>query len=666
MLPSVRSPLGAPGAFALPEVPVPALHPQRMDVCAFVGVAPRGPAWVPVVDADWPDGYRMVTDAARPLQRSVAVPVRSFDEYLRLFGGFEGPGLLPHAVASYFEQGGRLAWIVRVVHARTGAKLGDGCSTGKVSGPFTVPLPFIARNPGSWGDRLRVGLALTTTTAAFTLNAGAVEVELSTPLIVGSTVRFTNAVGVQSLSLVTGMRRLRDPVRAWERWQLEFDSLPILPVRAELVEARIEIGDGLGQREQFEHLALAPDHPDSLANVLCDRSALLWPDPAWAGQRLVPADTQVDFLRATSGAFSGGTDAWADIVGDDFFDPAWTPADENPGNGLTALAQTPSVTQVVLPDLYLPAQWAGEDQVEIAAVGGAGAEFAACADIVPAATAASVAPSALTGLILDPRTAAGLAAITALQQRVVEFCDSTQNHIALIDVPPGLSQGRIEQWRAAFDSTWVAAYHPWLIPTRRKEEGSDSGQARRRQLPPAAVAAGIVARREFERGIQYGPANEIAREIIHFAETQPAGRADALHPQNINCFVRQPDGIGLIAARTLSRDSDWRQLSVRRLILMLRRTLLVETQWAVFEPNGPALWRDLQHAIESLLRGLFRVGAFAGRTEAESFFVRLYPEGPRLDRGELLVEIGVAPAEPLEFILVRLRRDGDGTLNLEN
>ena len=46
--------------------------------------------------------------------------------------------------------------------------------------------------------------------------------------------------------------------------------------------------------------------------------------------------------------------------------------------------------------------------------------------------------------------------------------------------------------------------------------------------------------------------------------------------------------------------------------------------------------------------------------------MRLYTEAARLDRGELLVEIGVAPAEPLEFILVRLRRDGDGTLNLED
>ena len=187
-----------------------------------------------------------------------------------------------------------------------------------------------------------------------------------------------------------------------------------------------------------------------------------------------------------------------------------------------------------------------------------------------------------------------------------------------------------------------------------------------RPLPPSAVAAGIVARRELDKGIQYGPANEVASQVIHVAESQPEGRADALHPLGINCFVRGPMGIELVAARTLSSQRDWRQLSVRRLILMLRRTLLVEMQWAVFEPNGPRLWSDLRHAIESLLRGLFQAGAFAGRTESESFFVRVLTEPWRLDRGELLVEIGVAPAEPLEFILVRLRREGDGTLNLES
>jgi len=281
-------------------------------------------------------------------------------------------------------------------------------------------------------------------------------------------------------------------------------------------------------------------------------------------------------------------------------------------------------------------------------------------ELVPAAPAVSnLSPTALTGLILDPRRGGDLAKIGALQQRVVAFCEDTQDLIALLDVPPGLSQGQIETWRAPFDTRWAAAYHPWLVPARRGDGARDWPR------PPSAVAAGIVARREFERGLPHGPANEIARQIVALAEPQPDGRADALHPINVNCFVRDPRGIRLIAARTLSRERAWRQLSVRRLILMLRRTLLVETQWAVFEPNGPALWDALSRAIENLLRGLFRGGAFAGRSEAESFFVRVDRSLWRLDRGELAIDIGVAPAEPLEFLLLRLARNGDGTLSLE-
>lgn len=639
-----------------------------MDACAFVGVAPRGPARVPVTgaagDQFWPSGYRMVTDADRPLKRSVPVPVRSFDEYLHHFGGFEGPGLLPYAVSSYFEQGGRIAWIVRIVHDRD-EPFGDGCASGTLTGVFSSNLEFLARNEGNWGNALKATVNFTTTSLAFTLEGADVLVDPRTPLIVGSTLRFTDANGVQIFSLVEGLQRVRDTARARERWQLIFDVAPVNPSRMELVEARIELSDGAGRRESFDHLALAPDHPDSLANVLCERSTLVWPHPDWAGTRLTPAGTHVEFVRGATTAFANGADNWESILAEDFFDSAWSAADETPGEGICALAHTGSATQLAVPDLYLPAQWAGEETTEDAPTGGAGAEFSACLDVVAATPASSVAPNALTGLILDPRTNTDLDAIIALQQRVLEFCESTQNHIALFDVPPGLSQRRIEHWRAQFDSGWAAAYHPWLIPARRNTEIQNTGQARRRQLPPSATAAGIIARREFERGIQYGPANEIAREIIHVAESQPEGRADVLHPLNINCFVRQPDGIGLIAARTLSRERDWRQLSVRRLMLMLRRTLLVETQWAVFEPNGAALWRDLQHAIESLLRGLFHAGAFAGKTEAESFFVRMHTDTARLDRGELLVEIGVAPAEPLEFILVRLHRDGDGTLSLE-
>src|SRR5688572_23394919 len=106
---SVRLQLGAPGVYEVPPEPVFALTGERMDVCAFAGVAPRGPAYAPCFRQRWAE------PPCRPgatHRRTVPLPVESWSEYLYRFGGFEGPGLLPYAVASFFENGGRRAYVL--------------------------------------------------------------------------------------------------------------------------------------------------------------------------------------------------------------------------------------------------------------------------------------------------------------------------------------------------------------------------------------------------------------------------------------------------------------------------------------------------------------------------------------------------------------------------
>jgi hypothetical protein len=178
MLVSARIPLGSPGIYPLPDFAAPQLSAQRMDVCAFVGVAPRGPAYVPEVNEEYPPGFRGMADRDRPRRRSVAVPVESFDDYRRLFGAFEGPGLLPYAVAGFFEQGGLRAYIVRIVHSRdvqqnpeSNSYL-DGLAQGKVVDFCTIPLTFLARNEGRWGNALRVELGFDLRVLGFKPGAG--------------------------------------------------------------------------------------------------------------------------------------------------------------------------------------------------------------------------------------------------------------------------------------------------------------------------------------------------------------------------------------------------------------------------------------------------------------------------------------------------------------
>jgi phage tail sheath protein FI len=96
--------------------------------------------------------------------------------------------------------------------------------------------------------------------------------------------------------------------------------------------------------------------------------------------------------------------------------------------------------------------------------------------------------------------------------------------------------------------------------------------------------------------------------------------------------------------------------------------LVVEMQWTVFEPNNRMLRTTLRELLTNFLRRLYQAGAFKG-TEDQAFFVRcdefLNPQYV-VDAGQLIVEIGVAPAEPLEYIVLRITRDGDATLRVES
>jgi phage tail sheath protein FI len=101
---------------------------------------------------------------------------------------------------------------------------------------------------------------------------------------------------------------------------------------------------------------------------------------------------------------------------------------------------------------------------------------------------------------------------------------------------------------------------------------------------------------------------------------------------------------------------------------MLRLVLDRQAQWVAFEPHTDLLRRELKAAVTQLLRGLYRGGAFAGDTEEESFFVRtddsLNP--PRSQAlGRLVAEVGVAPATPLEYLVLRISQDTDGAVTVQ-
>jgi uncharacterized protein len=666
----IRIPVGAPGIYKLPDSPLRALTGERMDVCAFVGVAPRGPVRVPVVNEKWLDDRPCVEDA-RPRRRTVAVAVESFDDYRRVFGAFEGPGLLPYAVAAFFEQGGRRAYIARIAHDYRDAsdqpdpkKNSAGVAAGIVPGAGTIatPLKLRARNEGSWGNLLRASLDFVVRPLIFSApGPTSLTLNESVDLPPGTLLRLTLKNNDRVLRLVTNVtRRFRDLRPSFEQ-EATFDQpVPDDIKSADVAEGIMFIDDGDGRRERHERLGFSALHPRWLATVLCYESQLVYPDSSWSQSAIVPNDS--DLLPAKpSELFAGGEDRYADITPEDFFDQQWTLGDEEPGNGVCALTQLSDLSLLVTPDLYSPAPLAPFEDV-IDPVSLAGPEFERCVDLPPKPNEQTEHKFDLEKLHLDPKSPADLKLIVAFQKRLVDLADVLRSFIVLLDVPPGLHQRQILNWRSSFDSAFVAAYHPWLKVSRR-----DDTRDALVPMPPSAVAAGIIAKQEIALGVPQGPANVLGAEVVNVDDEVTPARHDELHPEGINVYLRERDGIRLTAARTLSRDPAFRQLSVRRLMTMIHRALERQMQWVVFEPNNTDLRLEVRLALQSYLRQLFRIGAFRGATEEQAFFVTCDETNnpPYIsDAGRLIAEIGIAPSEPLEFIVLRLSREGDGTLTL--
>jgi hypothetical protein len=679
MVATARVPLGAPGLYPYPDTPIRTLTRLRMDVCAFVGVAPRGPARVSGSDA-----------FARSIRRTVAVAVESFDEYRQLYGGFEGPGLLPYAVAAFFEQGGRRAYIVRIVHDYADPASNDlGVAQGNIPGATSTagkPLRLRARNEGDWGNLLRAGLSFIARPLIFDpggVSFTGVELPLGMAVPAGELLRlnfgdgkrefrFVAHVGAPFLPRTIMEKETGKPIadkidgraKKYARQtgsivSVTFDrAASALAQTIDVVTTTMAIDDGAGRSERHQGLGLSPQHPRWIATVLTAESALVYPDASWTNSAVTPDDESLAFDPAASPSFRGGEDRYPDITPEDFFDPLWTLGDEEPGDGVHALAQLPDLSLLVAPDLYSPFPLARPRRLEIPA-SLAGPAFTRCVE-KPAPPGPEPLVTDLVKLRLDPAIPGDFERIAALQMRLADFADKIRSFVVLLDAPPGLTQRRLLSWRSHFQSSYVAAYHPWVVVVRR-----DDQRNARIALPPSAPAAGIIARVENAFGVPHGPANVIGAQLVDVVETVSPAQHAELHPVGINVYVLERDGVRLTAARTLSADPDFRQLSVRRLLVLLRRTIEQQMQWIVFEPNNAALRAEVRQQLSVYLRHLFIAGAFRGATEDESFFVRCddRTNPARIaELGQLFVEIGIAPSEPLEFIVLRLSRDADGSL----
>jgi phage tail sheath protein FI len=233
---------------------------------------------------------------------------------------------------------------------------------------------------------------------------------------------------------------------------------------------------------------------------------------------------------------------------------------------------------------------------------------------------------------------------------MIAICENQKDRFAILDIPQSKDIEWVRRWRRRTDSSYCAYYWPWL-----RAAGSPGTGDSPRIVPPSGFLAGCFARRDLD-GVHHAPAN---LEIVGADDVSLRVTEDhigLLNSEAVNTF-RLQRGVRPWGARTASSDPDWRYIPVRRLFIMLRRSLEAGFAWITFEPNHEPTWDLVRDRTVAFLSELHNKGMLAAGNPEQAFYVKCdaetnSPDG--VDRGLLICDIGVAPVTPAEFIMISL------------
>ncbi len=275
--------------------------------------------------------------------------------------------------------------------------------------------------------------------------------------------------------------------------------------------------------------------------------------------------------------------------------------------------------------------------------------------------------------------------VLTMQGLVLEHCDARGDRFALLDALPDALDKVVVQ-RQALDSANGALYYPWVRPRLKEEcfvplrdeddedegegegegegedegegEGEGEGEDKELFVPPCGHVAGVLARTDRLFGVHKPPANEILEGVLDLEIALTQGDQRELHRHGVNALRSFPGrGIRVWGARTLSSDPSWCYINVRRLVITVGRWIEHHMGDVPFEPNDAHLWARIRRELSAYLDGLYQRGALKGASEEEAFYVQCDAEtNPPEERagGRVVTEIGLAPAVPGEFLVVRI------------
>ncbi len=632
------------------DASAPPISLLRTDIAGFVGIARRGPLHQPL-------------------------PVQSWRQFQAYFGDFTGAGYLAYAVRAFFENGGQRCWVIRV-----GSETTATASVTLKSGGLVSIWMVSASSPGVWGNDLEVTVRETHRAQTLTLpQASAPECSavISTAgfdrgMLVRLSQGTTRIYKVVSDVDVINNRLLWINPKAQAR--LPYDSVlsgfdAQRSISVESIEYTLSVKE-LGRLiAVYEGLSLVPGHRRYGPAVLGTQKVLRSygrartlpsaPDPVTITElRSVPFLDLESIVTAPDEIIplAGGADVLAQLSAYDFIGEELDPFDSDTerarkARGLRTLEDIHEVAVVAVPDIHIQPRPPARFRPPPPCI----PDPCLPLGVPPPASAPALTMGDLPPVFSE-------SAIYKVQSALIQHCEKLRDRIALLDPPfsaardDKLGIGAVRAWRSRFDSKYAAFYYPWL----RVVDPMRSSASMIREIPPSGHVAGQYAHSDSQFGVHKAPANAPllwAEDVTVFVSDAAHG---ILNPAGINTILPLPGrGLRIFGARTMSSDSDWQYVNVRRLVMMIEKAIEVAIQWAVFEPNSTLTRAKLNLTLTSFLLSLWQRGALMGASASGAFFVKCDDENNpqrERDQGRLLATIGVAPSRPFEFIILRVGR----------
>ncbi|WP_171178665.1 phage tail sheath C-terminal domain-containing protein [Ruegeria sp. HKCCD8929] len=173
--------------------------------------------------------------------------------------------------------------------------------------------------------------------------------------------------------------------------------------------------------------------------------------------------------------------------------------------------------------------------------------------------------------------------------------------------------------------------------------------------PPSARIAGIIARTDNEIGFWASPSNKLVNGIIGTARPvdfklgDANARANLLNENKVATTIRQ-NGYRLWGNRSLTADTKWHFLCVRRTADIINDSLLRAHLWAVDRSITKTYVEDVTEGVNAYLRDLVALGAILG---GKCWADPDLNSAANIQLGKIFFNFDFTPVYPAEHITFR-------------